>query len=193
MAKTAKAPKGFYTASDVMKKLGIANSTLYHYVDTGKIKKIVPPDRKEGYYLKSEIDKMAQAREFFMLQYATEETTFEKALEEDIEGVANLYTELFGGNQSKRLEMISEWYHSNPNMIYVTKQDEMVVGYFIIIPLKHGAILKIMQGLEETRFRTELLNKDNITSFIAGKTEEAFLLIGVKQGLKRTRHYGSRT
>jgi len=45
MAKRAKAPKGFYSASDVMKILAIGNSTLYQYVDTGKIKKVVPRDR----------------------------------------------------------------------------------------------------------------------------------------------------
>lgn len=193
MPKKAKAPRGFYTASDVMRILGIGNSTLYHYIETGKIKKIVPPERKEGYYIKSEIDKMVRARELFMLQYATDETEFEKAGENDLEGVARLYTELFGGNQTTRQEMISEWYQSNPDMIYVTKQDDVIVGYVMIMPLKYEAIEKIMAGLEETRFRTELLTKTNIVPFETGKTEEAFMLIGVKQDLKRSRHYGART
>src|SRR6266567_3291652 len=172
MVKRAKAPRGFYTASDVMRILGIGNSTLYHYV---------------------EIDKMARARELFMLQYATEESEFEKAHEEDIAGIANLYRELFGGNYSTRQNMIAEWYQSNPDMIYVTKQDEVIVGYVIIMPLKHEAIEKVMAGLEETRFRTELLTQENIILFKPGETEEAFMLIGVKQELKRSRHYGART
>src|SRR5579884_1058617 len=67
LAKTAKAPRGFYTAKEVMQKLGIANSTLYHYVDTGKIKKVIQPVRKEGYYLKSEVDKIIREREIFIL------------------------------------------------------------------------------------------------------------------------------
>lgn len=193
MPKKARAPRGFYSASDVMRILGIGNSTLYHYVETGKIKKVVPPERKEGYYIKAEIDKMARARELFMLQYATDETEFEKAGEDDIEGVARLYTELFGGNPTTRQEMVSEWYQSNSDMIYTTKQDDVIVGYVIIMPLKHEAVEKIMTGLEETRFRTELLTKANIVPFEAGKTEEAFMLIGVKQDLKRSRHYGART
>jgi hypothetical protein len=48
-----------------------------------------------------------------------------------------------------------------------------------------------MTGLEETRFRTELLTKKNIMPFEKGQTEEAFMLIGVKQDLKRSRHYGA--
>jgi hypothetical protein len=193
MAKRANAPKGFYSASDVMKILGIGNSTLYHYVDTGKIKKVVPPDRQEGYYIKTEIDKMVRAREMFTLQYASDESDFEKATSEDIEGIASLYVDLFGGNHTTRTEMLTEWYNSNKDMTYITKQDNIIVGYVIVMPLKHEAIQKIMDGLEENRFRTELLTKNNITPFEIGKTEEAFLLIGVKQGLKRSKHYGSRT
>src|SRR5450755_1851342 len=78
VAKTSRAPSGFYTASEAMKRLGYASSTFYEYVDAGKIKKVVPPGKKEGYYLKAEVDKMIRAREAFILQYATDTTLFEK-------------------------------------------------------------------------------------------------------------------
>ncbi len=103
MAKTGKALKGFYSATEVMKKLGIASSTLYHYVETGKIKRVVPPDKRDGYYLKTEIDKMVRAKELFMLQYATDSSLFEKAQEEDIAGITDLCIELFTAPAAPRM------------------------------------------------------------------------------------------
>ena len=78
MAKTANAPSGFYTAAEVMKRLSIANSTLYHYVGIGKIRRVIPPGKKEGYYPKADIDKMIKAKELFILEYATDPSLFEK-------------------------------------------------------------------------------------------------------------------
>ena len=67
-------------------------------------------------------------------------------------------------------------------MLYVLKQDGVIVGYFGIFPLKHEVIEKIMNGIEKSKFRTELLTSKYIfPSFKAGTTEEVFLVIGVKK------------
>jgi len=194
MGRISNIPKGFYSASQAIKRLGIPKSTFHDMVTKGQIKKVVPPNKSDGFYPKTDIDKMAKAQEAFMLQYATDASTFEIAEEEDTEGIAELYTELFGGNKESRYNLIEEWYNSNHEMFYVLKQDGLIVGYFGMFPLKHEAIEKIMNGLEETRFRTELLTpKYIIPEFKAGVTEEAFLIIGVKQNVKKSKLYGSRT
>jgi|SRR5450755_2013689 predicted site-specific integrase-resolvase len=77
MPKTGKAPKGFYSASQVMKKLGIASSTLYHFVDTGKIRRIVPPNMREGYYVREDVDKLADEKEQFEQIYLASESRIE--------------------------------------------------------------------------------------------------------------------
>ena len=192
MAKTAKAPSGFYTAKEVMRKLGIANSTLYHHVDTGKIQKVTMADRKEGYYPKAQIDKMVRAKELFILQYATDTSVFERAEEEDIEGITNLGFELFGKSGSPSYETRLAQYNTNPNMFYVLRQDDVIVGYYIVFPLKHEAIERIMSGMEESRFRTSVLAPENITQFKPGEADEVFLVIGVRQGLKKSKAYGAR-
>lgn len=193
MAKTAKAPSGFYTAKEVMQKLGIASSTLYHYIDTGKIKRVVPPGQKDGYYPKADIDKMIKARELFILQYATDVTLFEKAQETDIAGITDLCIELFGKNGTANYETRLAQYHTNPDIFYVLRQDELIVGYIGIFPLKHKAIESIMSGVSEANFRTGILSPENITPFIPGETEEAFLVIGARQGVNRSTVYGART
>lgn len=192
MAKTGKAPKGFYSASEVMKKLGIASSTLYHYVEIGKIKRIVPPDKRDGYYIKAEIDKMVRAKELFMLQYASDTSTFEQAQEEDIEGITDLCVELFGKGGTASYETRLTQYHSNPEIFYVLKQDELVVGYAGLFPLKQEAIDKIMSGAAESTFRGGILAPANITPFKPGEAGNVFIVLAVRQGLPKSRIYGSR-
>jgi len=192
MTKIARAPSGFYTAKEVMEKLGISNSTLYHYVDTGQIKKVVPPGRKEGYYPKSEIDKMIRERELFILQYATDTTLFEKAQEEDIEGITKLCVDLFGRYGTANYETRLAQFHANPDIFYVLRQEDIIVGYIGLFPLKHEAIEAIMSGIEEDRFRTGILTPENIIHFKPGETEELFLTIGAWQGTKKSALYGAR-
>src|SRR5215472_13619441 len=122
LAKSGRAPRGFYSASEVMKKLGIASSTLYHYVETGKIRRVVPPDKRDGYYIKAEIDRMVKAKELFMLQYATDTSVYEKAREEDVASITDLGIELFGKNGSPNYETRLAQYHANPDIFYVLKQ-----------------------------------------------------------------------
>lgn len=192
MAKTAKAPSGFYTASDVMKKLGIPSSTLYEYAKIGKIKKVIPPGRKEGYYPKADIDKMVRAKETFILQYAADATLFEKAQEEDITGITDLCIELFGKYGTASYETRLAQYHTNPDMFYVLRQEEIIVGYVALFPLKHEAIEAIMSGMNEDQFRAGILAPANIVPFKPGISNELFLTIGAKQDVKKSTVYGSR-
>src|SRR5438552_484993 len=69
MAKTAKAPPGFYSASEAIKKLGVPRSTFYDLVEKGIIKKAVQPGRSDAYYLRAAVDDLVKARELFTLQY----------------------------------------------------------------------------------------------------------------------------
>lgn len=62
---TKKAPPGFYTAREAANKLGLNIYTFRYYVRAGKIQRYVPPLRKEGYYSKEEIDRIASETETF--------------------------------------------------------------------------------------------------------------------------------
>jgi len=185
-------PKGFYTAAQAIKKTGIPKSTFNDMVKKGKIKKVVPPNRSDGFYPKEEIDRLAKAHEAWLLQYATDTSTFELAQEDNLEGLADLYRELFGGGKESRERLIQEWYHVNSEMFYVVKQDGVIAGYIGLMPLKQEAIQKIMNGLAEDRFRTELLTPEYITAFKPEEADNVFVLIGAKQKLKKSQFYASR-
>ncbi|HLI70682.1 MAG TPA: hypothetical protein VKV19_13065 [Ktedonobacteraceae bacterium] len=197
MGRTSSIPPGFYSAGQAIKKLGIPRSTFYDMVERGQISKVVPPNRSDGWYHKSEIDKMARANQLFMLQYATDTSTFEVAKEEDIEGIADLNAELFGssGSESNRIARYNlrmSQHQTNPEIFHVLKQGETVVGYVGIFPLKREAIEKIMSGMAESRFRTEVLAPEYITQFKPGEASEVFLIIGAKQDVKKSKLYGAR-
>lgn len=192
MVKKINAPKSFYTASEAIKKLNMPRNTFFNYVRDGRIKKVIPPGQKEGFYLKANIDKLAQARELFMLQYAVDTSIFEQAQEDDIAGIADLNTELFGGNRETRYDLRMSQYRANLHIFHVLKQDGIIVGYVGIFPLKQEAIDKIMSGMPESRFRTEILAPECILPFEPGKANNVFLIIGVKQGVKKSRLYGAR-
>ncbi|HVB20715.1 MAG TPA: helix-turn-helix domain-containing protein [Ktedonobacteraceae bacterium] len=193
MGRTTQTPRGFYSAAEAIRKLGVPKSTFYDMVERGQIKKVVPPNRSDGIYPKAEIDKMAKANTLFMLQYATDTSVFEKAQEEDIEGITELCIELFGKNGTASYETRLAQYRSDPDIFYVTKQDDVIVGYVGMFPLRQEAIEQIMSGEDEATFRVGILSPENITQFKPGEADNVFLVIGVKQKLPKTRLYGART
>jgi hypothetical protein len=144
MAKTSAAPKNFYTAAQATKRLGIPKTTFFHYVRTGKIKKVVPPGQVEGYYPKIDIDKMAKERELFILEYAAEPSNFNRASEEDIRGIYDLCVSLFGITGTPTYELMLSWQRKNPLTYYVVKQEDIITGYIGFLYLNEGTTRFIM-------------------------------------------------
>src|SRR5215469_4861836 len=140
MVKRAKAPSGFYSATEAMKRLGMARSSFYDLVEKGKIKRVIPPNRSDGYYPKADIDRMVKAKELFILEYTEEPSTFGKATEEDIRGLYEVCKTLWGNLGTPSYETRLEWYRKNPEMYYVVKQDGIVVGFLGMIPIKQEAL-----------------------------------------------------
>ncbi|HJT59067.1 MAG TPA: hypothetical protein VJ761_21350 [Ktedonobacteraceae bacterium] len=192
MGRTAKPPKGFYTAGQAVKKLHMSRSSLYNLVERGQIKKITPPGKTDGFYAKEDVDRLAIAQEAFILQYASDTSIFALAQEEDLEGIADLNAELLGGTRASRYALRVAQYRSNPEIFHVLKQDGIVVGYVGIFPLKPEAIDKIMAGMSESKFRMEVLAPEYITQFKPGEADHIFLIIGVRQGVKKSKLYGAR-
>lgn len=185
MVRRAKAPSGFYTATDAMKRLNMARSSFYDLIEKGKIKRVVPPGRSDGYYLKSDIDRMVKARELFILEYTQEASTFSKAEEDDIRGLHDVCMTLWGNVGTPSYETRMEWHRKNPEMYYVVKQDGIVVGFLALIPLRMEKLKEMMDNPgknEET---------EDILTFEPNKiTHGVFLEIGVRSDIPKNRKYG---
>ena len=144
MVKTSKAPRNFYTASEAAQRLGMPKTTFHTYVKQGKIKKVTPPGRTEGFYPKKDIDKLARARELFILEYASEPSTFAQATDEDIKGIYDLCVNLFGVTETAGYETLLSWHEKNPHTYYVVKQEDIVTGYIGFLYLNEEVTQHIM-------------------------------------------------
>ncbi len=186
--KISKAPEGLYTAREAINRLHMPPATFHNYVKEGKIKKITPIGRSEGYYEKVYIDRMAEAKELLAIQYASDSSTFSKATEEDMQGIYDVMVSLWGTLNVTAVETRISWMQVNPDMDYVVKKEGIVVGYVTIKPYKNGIMNKIITG--------EMLAKDvkpsDILPFTPGIPLECLVGTAVRAGLYQPEKYGMR-
>jgi hypothetical protein len=189
MPKRAKAPKGFYTASEVMKMLGIPSSTLYDLVKAGKIERVVEPPRKDGYYPKGPVDEMVRAKQLFLIQYSTDTAVFSKATGQDAQAIYDVGLSLWGTMGTPSVETRLRWYQTNPDIDYVVKQEGAVAGYISLMPLKHDTIEQLLSGEK----RGWEVTPDELLPYAPGVPLECFVMaLGVRAGLKKAEKYGMR-
>jgi hypothetical protein len=186
--KVSKAPEGFYTAGEAIKKLNMPRTTFHHYVKIGKIKKKVPYGHKEGYYEKTYIDKMAEASQLYAIQYAEDPSIFSKATEEDLAGIYDVLVSLWGPANATTTETRLSWRKVNPDMDYVVKQEGIVVGFVNIKPLRHEAVERYIK--KEVQVKD--LQTDDILPFLPGTPLECEVGIAVRAGVQEPKKYGMR-
>lgn len=195
MAKSGKAPKGYYSASQAMRKLGIGSSTLYHFVNVGKIRRIVPPNMKEGYYFQEDIDKMVRERELFLLTYSRDTSKFARAAEEDIRGIHEVCTDLWG-NRTPGYEARLNSYKQNSSIYYILKKEGLVIGFLGLIPFRKDILDEIMNTGHNDfylRYQEILQMSDSILPFIPGQPIYSLSLdMQVKKGTPKEQVYGMR-
>lgn len=195
MAKTKRVPSGFYNGKEAAQRLGLPVGTFYHQVKTGRIEKVIPPGSKEGYYSKKAIDKLAQARELFVLLNSVEPITFERAVsEEDIKGIYDLTVAIYGiGGTPSYEERLKIWL-KNPYVYYVVKQENIVVGYISLIwftdnALQHlmGPTPKLARSSAAGNGIYSVTGAENVRPFIAGQPiDSLFISLAVRPGMTNT-------
>ncbi len=189
MAKTGKAPHGFYSATEAVNLLGVAKSTFYEMVEKGIVKKLVPPGRSDGYYLKTAVDDLVRARELFTLQYAADPPTFTQATEEDIQGIYAVCISLWGTKGANPYELRLARYRKNPEIFYTLKYLETVVGFATLMPVTKKAATEILKAGKPSY---EAITLDDILPFERGKVEYMFAEIAVRDGVPKPKYYGMR-
>lgn len=184
MAKKTKVPKNFYTAEKAIEKLQMSRSTFFDHVRKGKIKKVIPPGQKEGYYPKKIIDDLARARELVILEYAAEPSSFTRATDEDIKGIHDICASLFGISETVSYETMLSWQQKNPYTYFVTKQEGFVTGYFGFLYLNKEVTERIMS---KPLPGVPMPPSTDIEPFIPGKPIHGlFIGLAVRPGLPET-------
>src|SRR5260370_42021732 len=130
MPNRKKAPQGMYTAREAIAVIGIPSTNFYSLVDEGTIKRIVLPDRKEGYYSRSEVDNYARNLKAIQQPYTTEKLQFGLALNEDIPAIHALTASVSGGEaHAVPEEVLRAWIRKNPQSAHILPNETEIVEY----------------------------------------------------------------
>jgi hypothetical protein len=186
--KVSKAPEGYYTAKEAIKRLHMPPTTFYYYVKLGKIKKKIPYGHKEGFYEKAFIDKMAEASQLYAIEYAEDPSVFSVATAEDAPGIYDVIVSLWGTLNATTTETRLSWYQVNPEIDYVVKQEGIVVGFVNIRPLTHDAIERLMAG----EIQPKDLKPSDILPFTPGVPLECEVGAAVRADVYHPKKYGMR-
>lgn len=135
----------YYTFEEARAKLGMTKPRFQYWVKSGKIEKVTPPKSKQGVYRKEDIDKLEKEIQAFLIADEASGLQFVKATDEDTREELELSEFIFG----KALHDIpthQEWLKKNPDIDFILKDDDRIVGYINIYPMKQRAIEQFMSG-----------------------------------------------
>jgi len=139
----------FYTAAQVKERLGITQGMFYNYVRNGALKPVVPPGKRHGVYLRKEVEQLAREMQLFIDTKQKAPTIFTKVTtKEEVFETTKLSDAIFGGHIDVDRQM--EWLKRTPDIMYVVKSEDKVVGYAILLPLNLEKIRKLLQEEEHT-------------------------------------------
>jgi hypothetical protein len=172
MPNRKKAPQGMYAAKEAIAVIGIPSTNFYSLVDEGTIKRIVLPDRKEGYYSKSEVDNYARNLKALQQPYNTEKLHFGLALNEDIPAIHALTASVSGGEaHAVPEEVLRAWIRKSPQSVHILRKGTEVVGYISAFSLPEATLDSRLQG----RLLNRTIPIDDIMPFAPNTTLSLYI------------------
>jgi hypothetical protein len=162
-----RAPEGFYTARQAMMCLGLPASTFHWYVSKGRIRRHIFPPRKEGVYLKDEIEKLANSEKITILLAEENEVPTTKARARIAQGFDALGIEhilRLKGWQTATPEQRLAWWKVNPVMDHVVEEEDKIQGYITAPRYIDSALEGIMSGEK----RAWHMSSDDILPYTKG-------------------------
>ena len=176
----AKINDRYYSGREVQRKLGITEPALRNLVNQRKLRKIVPPGREYGVYLREEVDTFAEKWLAFLTAKEPPKTTFEIAKSEDMKAVYELSKRAIGPTMSA--EVRQAWLKKNPESCYIVKHDDKVVAFFHLLPVKHECLMSFMRG----EIRGWDITAEQVEPFEKGIPLECLVIIASEPDVNET-------
>ncbi|HYU73345.1 MAG TPA: hypothetical protein VEL31_11760 [Ktedonobacteraceae bacterium] len=189
-----KTEKDYYTPKETRELLGMTYSGLQNQVNIGNLHPVTPPGRKQKVYPKKEVDELKAELEAWLLSRQLEKappTRFVKATLDDMPPAVALAGTVFGGVNTISLETRVAWLQKNPDIDYLLKQEDQIVGYFSLIPLR----LETIGDLLHRRRLAKDLTAEDILPYVPGAPVDLYAMaIGVRSGvsLGQKRRWGEK-
>src|SRR5258708_34425753 len=120
--------KNYYTAREAQQRLGVDENNFYYMVRTKKIKKVVPPGKKQGVYPKSQIDRLAREMLAFMTHDEDQGIQFVKvSTQEDVQEEYELASLRFG-SAVHDISQIEACLQKHPGIDFILRDHGRIVA-----------------------------------------------------------------
>lgn len=163
--------KFYYTAKEAQEKLGMRRDKFNYTIKTRKIER-VPFLGGYGYYKKSDIDKLADEIEAFLLVGETASLQYRTATLDDIDAEIDLAALNFGRKRAEATrEARMNFLKANREVTHYLYSGNRIVASINLIPLTHDAILEFRKGKRGWLFGT-----DQIEQFEPGHRLECIII-----------------
>ena len=146
----------YYTAREAQQHLGINVGAFYYLIDTGRIKKLTPPGKKQGFYSKHQIERLAKERLKRVIDERDQGTTFMKATLDDLHEEYELAALMLNGSAGYGIPTYEAWLRKNPDTNLIVRDQGRLVAYMHVLPVKQETIKRWMKGeIREWEIRAE--------------------------------------
>jgi hypothetical protein len=148
-----------YTSSEARSRLNASTSTFKRLIDSGKIRKITPPNRKQGMYVKEDVDKIAEEMRPFTNSMSRKgpqrgkkkelATTVDWQKISDLPAILKLDLKVYQENIVGDVGLYISWEKKNPKITLLSFESdnrEHVLAYISLVPLPEQVILSILKG-----------------------------------------------
>jgi hypothetical protein len=154
--------------------LGIDQDTFQYWGKTERIKRIHLPGRKQAVYSRREINDIASRIEATAIAEKSSGLEYRKATINDLEEEYKLARTIFGrrADTPEIQQGKQAFLDKNPDIDYHLYDNGNFVGCIHIVPLKHQAIMDILDG----NIAAWLIDPGNIEQFKPGKPLECLFL-----------------
>jgi len=163
----------YYTAAEARQILGLTEHSFQYWVKSGKINKSILPGKKQGAYLKREIDRKAQQIERALFFADTKDLEFKSATVNDMDAESHLASLIFGRRalEADAMETARRLARISPDSTYHLYDRDVLVASINLVPLRHEAILEFIQGK-----RGWLFGEESILPFTPGHPLECIII-----------------
>jgi hypothetical protein len=180
----------YYTAQKAQEVLDMTYSGLKYQVTIGNIKAQIPKGRKQSYYLAKDVEQVSRDLKSFSLQRKNKPVEYIRVKDrKEMEECLQVSKALFGaerGDIEKHMRIINK----NPETYYMLKDEDQVIGYTAIWPVKHEMLNNLLAQTIPVK-----IAPDDIEKFEAGEKIDIYVnVIGIKPGFTKEekRFYGAR-
>jgi hypothetical protein len=164
----------YYSASEARQRLGLTDDAFQGWIRVGKIERIMLPKRKQGAFLKREIDEIVRKTEAAVLAVRGHEYVYRTASVEDLDAENELARLVFGeyAVMPETVKAVQAFVETNPHISHHLYDHNRLVASINLVPLTHEAIIEFKeQGRRGWTFST-----DYIEQFIPGKLLECVII-----------------